>query len=336
MEHDNENFEENNPPDITIPEFLPLILHHWPGLQPDDIKFHYHGTYNVFIIKNEYILRIPDRDLRNAQGLKLLVEEEQKLAFFHRMGLSDPTLQLPKPIYVHQDNQIPYMYYPKIPGHSLSTVIGTLSSTIKTRVAKQIAHFLDQLHSPALAHDYLKEFSPPSSLSSSSFSSQAYYDGWKVLYKKSQQLLYPLLPTEGQNWISALLESFLNHPELVNFQPTVVHGDFDTSNILVEGDLPSVCAVIDFEDTHIGDPAADMLFFREGQPFFEQILENRAIAYDGYIRNRMKFLYCRTCIPYLEWGVEHDRPAMVEYGKERLKRLMKKFPDPNVMKSHFF
>ncbi|MHA1674809.1 MAG: phosphotransferase family protein [Promethearchaeota archaeon] len=335
MEHSNENFEENNPPDITIPEFLPIIRQHWPDLQPKEIYFHYHGTYNVFILRQdrEYILRIPDRDLRNAQGSKLLVEEEQKLDFFHRIGLATPTLQIPKPIYVHQDNQIPYMYYRKIPGQSLSTVIGTLSPTIKTRVAKEIAHFLDQFHSPTLAQDFAIEFP----LQSSSFSPQAYYDGWKVLYKKSQHLLYHLLPIEGQNWISSVFESFLDHPELVNFQPTVVHGDFDTSNILV-GNLPSVCAVIDFEESRIGDPAADLLFFKEGSSFLKNILEPqyRTVVYDDYIRNRMKFLYCRTCIPYLEWGVEHNRPAMVEYGIQQLHRLMKIFPDPNVMSTHFF
>ncbi len=336
MDYCNEDFEENNPPDITIPEFLPLILQHWFDLQPDEIEFHYHGTYNVFIIRGEYILRIPDRDLRNSQGLKLLAEEEQKLTFFHRSGLSTPTLQLPKPIYVHQDDQIPYMYYRLIPGQSLSRNFDALSPTTKTHIANQIAQFLDQFHSSALAQDFAKEFPQHPSR----FSSHAYYDGWKVLYEKSQHLLYPLLPIEGQNWLSDVFESFLDHPELLNFQPTVVHGDFDTSNILIDESLNSnsVVGVIDFEGTHIGDPAADLLFFREGPSFLKQILDHRhrTVIYDEYIRNRMKFLYCRTCIPYLEWGMEHDRPSMVEYGIQRLRRLMKKFPDPDVMNTHFF
>ena len=335
---ESESFEEDNPPDITISEFLPILHQHWPDLQPNEIKFHYHGTYNVFIIKGEFILRILDRDLRNSQGLKLLAKEKQNLAFFHRMGLSNTTIKLPKPIIVHQDNQIPYMYYPIIPGRSLSRVIDTLSPSTKIQIASEIAQFLDRLHSPGLAQEYLKEFSLPPSLSSSQFSPQAYYEGWKALYNKTQQIFAPLLLDEERNWIANVFESFLDHPELVYFRPTVVHGDFDTSNILINEALNSVCAVIDFEDTHIGDPAADMLFFREGPLFLKQILEyrHRSIIYDKYICNRMKFLYCRTCIPYLEWGMEHDRPTMIEYGKRRLQRLMRIFPDPNVMNAHFF
>ncbi len=86
-----ESYEENNPPDISIDEFLSLLHHYWKDLQKQDIKFHYHGTYNVFFIqindKSEYILRISDQDLRNFNGVALLHSEKEVLKTLQKVWL---------------------------------------------------------------------------------------------------------------------------------------------------------------------------------------------------------------------------------------------------------
>lgn len=321
-------FEEQNPADIKIADFFKDIRRHWSDLRMKDVVFHYHGTYNVFLIKKTYILRIPDRALRNQDGLNLLKQESAKLRFFNDNWPKSLSFKIPNPIYVNDDPKLPYTYYKMIWGQSLSNVYDSLTQSNKIALAHQIAQFLDFLHSSGLAQQFKERFPHLAE-----HTSEKYFTHWKEKYDKIQSLIFPILKFDQQKtWLSNLFESFLEHPEYCEFSPVISHGDFDTSNILVIDNPFKITGIIDFEETQIGDPAADHLFYREGTPFMQELFKNRQINYDPYIYNRIKFLFCRTCVPYMEWGVDHNRPKMVEYGKYRLKWLISIFPEPACSK----
>ncbi len=90
--------------------------------------------------------------------------------------------------------------------------------------------------------------------------------------------------------------------------------------------VPEITGIIDFEECSIYDPAYDLLFFDEGPEFLDTLLLKYDHSDDPSLYARMKFLYCRTCIEYLEFGIEHDRLGMIEAGKKMLKKNMAKFP----------
>lgn len=319
-------FEEQNPADIKISDFFEEIRRHWPDLQMKDITFHYHGTYNVFLIKKTHILRIPDRTLRNQEGLNLLKQESSKLKFFTEHWPKFLPFIIPNPIYINDNPKLPYTYYKLIRGQSLSNVYNSLTPLYQITLAHQIAQFLDFLHSSELTQQFKVKFPHLAE-----HTPQKYISHWEKKYNRIQSLIFPILNSKRQiSWLINLFESFLDHPEYCEFSPTIRHGDFDTSNILVNDNPPKITGIIDFEETKIGDPATDLLFYREGSQFMEELFKKRQISYDPYLHNRMKFLFCRTCVPYMEWGIDHGRDEMVEYGKYRLKMLMDLFPNPNI------
>lgn len=321
-------FEEENPPDIKISDFFEDIRRHCSDLQMGDIKFLYHGTYNVFLIKKTYILRIPDQALRNQEGLNLLKQESAKLKFFNDQWPKSLRFTIPKPLYINEDQKLPYFYYKMIRGQSLNNVYNTLTQSLQIKVAHQTAQFLDFLHSFELAQQFKARFPHLAE-----HSPEKYFTHWKEKYNMVKSLIFPILKNEQEKtWLSNLFESFLDHPEYCKFSPVISHGDFDISNILVSENPLKITGIIDFEETKIGDPAADYLFYREGTQFMQELFKSRQINYDLYIKNRMKFLFCRTCIPYIEWGIDHNRLKMVEYGKDRIKMLMNLFPESNCSK----
>lgn len=64
---------------------------------------------------------------------------------------------------------------------------------------------------------------------------------------------------------------------MARFPPRVVHRDFDTSNIIVDPRNYDVMGVIDFEEVSVWDPAADLLFFGEGESFIEDLLTSYSL-----------------------------------------------------------
>ena len=138
-------FEESNPCDVDIDDLLTTLKAHFKNVNSSDIRFTYHGTYNVFEFK-QYILRVPDKDLRNSDGIELLQEEAMKL----KNLATFLTVPIPQPIKISLDEKMPFMVYEKLPGVPLSSTFSYLSTQNKKKIALQIANFLNQLHSPSM------------------------------------------------------------------------------------------------------------------------------------------------------------------------------------------
>ena len=51
-------YEERNPKDISFHEVKQAIREFLPKIQETDIKFLYHGSYNVFEVSEKFIFRI--------------------------------------------------------------------------------------------------------------------------------------------------------------------------------------------------------------------------------------------------------------------------------------
>ena len=314
------NFEEKNPADISIEEIYPIIHKFFPNLSKEQIKFHYHGSYNVFIVKNRYIFRFPDRAFRNELGRKMIHKEEILLDKIR----SYLPCTIPKPLYFTTDSQVPYVGYEMIPGVSLSRCIQTFTADQLSDIAIQIGKVLSHLHSQALRQEFpLADTGYPDERTFLLI----YKEHWTELYRKAQQSMYALFTTPQQQWIDHIFTEFLSNGSNFQFKPCLTHGDFDTSNILVNPQSGEITGIIDFEEARLYDPAADLLFFDAGSAFLDKILHNySAHQVDGPFRNRMKFLYARTCLAYIEWGMDNKRPELVEAGMKIMEKNMKKFP----------
>ncbi|UYP46751.1 hypothetical protein NEF87_003036 [Candidatus Lokiarchaeum ossiferum] len=313
-------FEEKNPADISIEIILPHIQQHLPNISLDQIRFHYHGSFNVFIVDDRYIFRFPDRAFRNNKGIAMIHDEKKKLDKIR----SQVNQSIPKPQFFGEKPELPYVGYEMIPGVSLSRCLMNFSPQIQVTIASQIGNFLSQLHSSSLRTKF--------DIKRTIFKSyeefpQIYKDQWTQLFQKTQECMYSLFTKDQKIWIEQIFTEFLSEPSNFQFEPCLIHGDFDTSNILVDPIFANLTGIIDFEDCKLYDPAVDLLFFDEGSDFLEEII-NHYTAYkvDQPFRNRMKFLYSRTCLSYIEWGMDNNRSELVQAGLKIMEKNMTQFP----------
>ncbi len=305
-------FEENNPSDISISIVHSALKEYFPKLSKKNVNFFYHGTYNVFQIENRFIARFPDKSLRNEKGAQLIKNEIDILNLLN----SFISLKIPIPLHYSLDIENPFMVYEKIPGISLSKCFNEIKTSQKNKIAFQIEDFLSELHSLRLDE--------PSKLKS--LSTEDYYDYWMKVNIEMKKEISPKLNSEQKNWLDNVFKDFLEDDRNFKFNPCVIHGDFDTSNILVDPNSFNITGIIDFEESSIFDPAADFLFYDEGEVFLKNILNKyKGIKEESFL-NRMKFLYCRTCLPYFQFGLKNNRMDVYSEGMRKLKKNMKNFP----------
>ena len=252
----------------------------------------------------------------------MLRRESAILDFFQKRF----ALSIPKILYLHDVQELPFSIHNKISGKSLVYVIQQLTDTQKQRVAGEIGRFLSLLHSKELMIDFEENFAQQNTSLRKADFIQSFKLQWNANYNDAREVAYEYLSDDEKIWLSAIFEEYLNNSANFSFAPRITHSDFDTSNILIDPATSKLTGIIDFEDCKIFDPSVDLLFFDEGSIFMNTVLDNYEFSKDKSLLGRMKFFYCRTCIPYIIWGVKHNRPGMVEEGLRRIKKNMVMFP----------
>jgi len=310
-------FEENRATDISLAEVIDSLYGFFPDIEEEDVKFYYHGTYNVFEVKNQYIFRIPDKIFRNQKGVKLIQDELKMLQHVQKFV----SVTIPEPIYISIDPDCPLMGYEKIKGVPLSQCYYKTTKRKKLKIAKEISDFLSELHSDHLFKEAIRK-----RVVDTEFSCEKYRENWEKNFDTIQLSIFKSMNSIQKRWITNLFNTFLNEKENFNFKYTIIHGDFDISNILVDPETFKITGIVDFEDSRIYDPAADFLFFDEGNDFMRQILSNYKGKIDKNFEERMKFLYGRSCLSYIEFGMTNNLSDMVEAGFQLLKIRMNRFP----------
>ncbi|MHA1166551.1 MAG: phosphotransferase family protein [Candidatus Hodarchaeales archaeon] len=304
-------YEEENPPDIAIQEVEASIKPFLPNISARDIKFHYHGTFNVFIIRNEFIFRFPDKNFRNRKGYDLIKREVKVLDVLR----DKVAVRIPDPQFISNDENNPFVGYEMIEGTSLSRVFQSMKHQNQLSIAAQIGDFLTGLHSQDVLSGMKvildREFNP-----------RIYREEWMRYHEKTRKTAFPLLTRDQQQWVDTLFNDFLTNSRNFNFNPVITHGDFDATNILVDS-RNRLAGVIDFEETGPNDPAIDFLFFSEGKEFISTILDNYGGQADSSFNDRMKFHYCRSGLAYVIFGIDFNVNSMVKYGLELIENRMK-------------
>jgi len=309
-------YEENNPPDISISEAKFALERFFPEKEVE-IEFHYHGTYNVFIVNGEYIFRFASSNIPKRESRELLLNEIKTLNVLRNHLF----VQIPNPEFIDLDSDIPIIGYRKIPGISLNTCYNDTSTRERESLAVQIASFLEVLHS-----DKIREIMK----NHSKFTPELYHKEWSQFYSRLQDFVYPLLWSDAIYWTESLFTDFLENSENFEFKPCVIHGDFDTSNILVNPSTLKVTGIIDFEETRLYDPAVDLLFLGEGIEFLKSLLKSYPRTLDSSIRERMLFQFGRQPLIYIESGLVYEIKSMVDYG---LNELIQRIADWDGYKS---
>lgn len=305
------SFEETNPCDIPLETVVGALRAFFPDIREGDVSFIYHGTYNVFEVMGDYIFRFPDSSLLNEDGHELIQYEHEIL---QTLG-PHISLEIPQYEYLSEDPELPFVGYRKIPGVSLSTCFNRTTKKMREQMAEKLGGFLSELHSPEVYEAYMDKWP-------TDFTGDAFKEYWESYYSLMQERVYPELDPDQRAWVTRLFSDYLEDEDNFAFEPRVVHGDFDISNIIVDPDSYQVQGIIDFEETRFWDPAADLLFFNEGDDFIDLILEGYTQPPGPNLEGRMRFLYNRVPLIYVSTGIELDYREMVEAGLGMLEARM--------------
>ena len=73
------------------------------------------------------------------------------------------------------------------------------------------------------------------------------------------------------------------------------------------------------------NPAVDFIFYEQGESFHNQILSCFKEKKGSNLNERIKFLYGRSCLPYMEFGLKSNLDEMIDAGIKRLNKIMAKF-----------
>ena len=316
-------YEEYNPPDVPMEYVVSVISKFFPKMRDLSIKFHYHGTYNVYLVDNRYMFRVASAFISHNDARNLILHEANILNKL-REHLS---FKIPNPEFIDIEPKHPVMGYEMLPGESLSRCYDKTTTTEQIELAKQIAEFLGELHAPEM-NTLFKD--------KKNFNHEEYRNEWKTVYTNVQELVYPQLQQSSIKWIDHLFTDFLENKVNFQFTPRLIHGDFDTSNILVDAKTMKVTSIIDFEETRIYDSAVDFLFFREGMIFLRTLLETYPHGFDLGFQNRMIFQFGRQPLLYILYGLKHDIESMVTYGYSELKKRISDWKKYESMLDNIF
>ncbi|MFX1507122.1 MAG: phosphotransferase family protein, partial [Promethearchaeota archaeon] len=203
-------YEENNPPSISVPKIVRLLKIFFPDIKLQEIKFHYHGSYNVFEIKGEYFFRFPDKTFFGEKGSELIQREVQLLDLIR----DNITLQIPKPIYVSPDPNNPFVGYKKINGISLSRCFDRTAKTDQESITISLGKFLSELHSQQVYQKVCTSWK-----SGQKFNPFQYQLYWQNYLKIAQEKAYRLMDTDQKKWVSQIFHEFLDENENFDFTP---------------------------------------------------------------------------------------------------------------------
>ncbi|MHA2025754.1 MAG: phosphotransferase family protein [Candidatus Thorarchaeota archaeon] len=304
-------YEESNPPDIEESVVFATAKACFPKIGKPKIKFHYHGTYNVYIVEEKYLFRFPSTILPLDEQQRLVRREASLLQrLFNHL-----TYEIPSPEFVDAESDPPFMAYRMIPGVSLSRPFDSTNDDQQQFLGKQVGKFLSQLH--------VVDGSSLGIGSDGSYRPEESRSEFQKVFDKVQDAIFPKLSKTEIEWTEELFHDFLDPDENFEFEPVLIHGDFDTSNILVDTETYSVTGIIDFEETRVYDPAADFVFMSEGVDFLTSLLNAYSGKKDSRLGERVIFRLGRQPFIYILWGTEHDLEPMVAYGYERLREFVK-------------
>lgn len=311
------SYEETNPSDIDQSLVENLLKGIFPDITADEISFYYHGTYNVFVVKNKYIFRFPDASLYNSKGFEMIKNEERLLRAI-RGSLS---FEIPNPIYCSEDVNNPFVGYKKIPGISLSRIYEKTSIEERIKLGLSIGRFLTEYHSPELCLTVSKDL-----FGGKRGTPEDHFVSWAKEYEEVKKIVFPRIEKNSIRWLQKVFENYLEQKENFQFDPTLVHGDFDTSNILVNPGTLQITGIIDFEEARISDPAQDLIFIEEGEIFSNAVIKTYQGNIDSSLEDRIRFYFCRAGTAYILYGVKNNIPQLANYGKLMIKKRMNMIP----------
>ena len=294
---------------IDLALYCQIVRECFPTLEVLSIQFIGGGTFRVFEVNSELIFRFP----HGFNGEEMLRREQHTTAYLS----SHLSLPIPRYEYLSEGCSLfPRLVagYRKLAGVTLEGC--SPDKPALSSIAAQIGTFLTELHGlqPQAAQE----------MGASPFDAAQACRRQLVLFDEIRRCAFARLDTAQQAWTEGLFRPFLADDANWQFEPVLVHGDLDSTNILCDPARGRVVGVIDFEDTGLGDPVYDFcaLAAEFGTAFVHDMLATYRLPRDDRFERRLAFHSRRVLFHELLYGIEYDAPECTDHAMERLLRAM--------------
>jgi len=237
-------------------KYIELIKSRYPQLDLSKIEFNKtDGSYSdIAVVNNEVVFKFAKYDWSTAY----LRNEADVIRFIRDF------ITLPLPDVELIDQNVSRRHY--IKGSPLyRNILLKLDYHTQDIVARQIATFLNQLHSiPLKKAQYAK-------IGDSQMNRTR--EDWLVELETMQRKIFPYCTDYVKEYLRQIIQPAVDNEEFFKFQPALIHGDLLPNHILFDKTSRKINGIIGFSNAGFGDPAFDlgMLLDHLGENFIKRM-----------------------------------------------------------------
>ncbi len=181
-------------------------------------------------------------------------------------------------------------------------------------LATQIAGFLKELH--RIRFRGVRLMNIPK------YSPEEWSRSIRLQYRKVRRIVYPLLDSKLRASSEEFWESLLAEFRDSNFDPTLIHGDLGTENILFDLASVRLTGVLDWGYMQISDPALEFAhLFMHKPELGEEVLQEYGIE-DPTFQKRVKWYVDSEPFYDVMWGIDHHWDKAKKLGLRQLSKTL--------------
>lgn len=292
-----------------------LVRKHFPELIDKEIVYRGGGSFSVFTVGEEIVLRLSKSWADNQEMIDAFQREKSIL---DEIRSQIEPHSIPDHINVFEDKDIfeGLVWVTKqFNGEPLSKLI---TKSNQDKVVKLIADFLSRLHSldPKKVKALEAEYNSKSKIRES----------WFKNYENNKRDHFSKLTKEEENYMHRVYDKFLSLADDMKPIQVITHGDFDHSNCMWNPNENHL-QVIDCEDIDIGHAVGDFCtwYGNYGEEFLMKLIDSYELKVDKYFVERAKFYWLRIPLFYFSYAIEHNNEKFIDFARHLLEKNMSRF-----------
>lgn len=277
-----ENYLENKNQNMKFVDNLALgkriILEKYPKFTNSYFQADDSGWTNFAIkVDNKYIFRFP----KDYEAYRVI---EMEYYILDELNSILPNyIRVPQYEFSNLSEFYPFVGYEMIQGKFITKEMYEMfQKEEKAIFIKQISEFLNILHSIDI-NKYELDFVEPIS-------------NYKMRYEEFKNTCFKYFSDEEKRATIKLFENYFIDKNMINYKPTVIHGDLSEDHIIITNDG---IGIIDFGDVRVFDPAYDFIWaYLYDEKLFDKIYENYKVNKDNFFKYRIKEFYIKRTAYY--------------------------------------
>jgi len=181
-------------------------------------------------------------------------------------------------------------------------------------LAVQIASFLKELHKirfRGVRFRNIPRYSP-----------EEWYRSIRLQYRKVRRIVYPLLDTRLSERSEEFWQKLLTAFRDLSFEPTLIHGDLGTENLLFDSTSVRLTGILDWGYMQVSDPALEFahLFMHKAE-LEEEVLKQYRMRGSNFKKRVQRYIDSEPFCDIM-WGVSHHWDKAKKLGLRQLVKTL--------------